>query len=277
MNIDISHYMTLITSMAVQYLPKIAGAIVVWIIGSWIIKRIVNFVGKRFDSSAAIDETLAPFFKNMINMLLKVLLALSVIGILGVETTSFAAIIAAAGLAVGMALQGSLGNFAGGVLLLIFRPFNVGDYIKAQDQEGVVEKIQLFVTVLRTLDNRIVYLPNGPLANGAMENLTEAETRRVDMTFGIGYSDDIDKARSAFKDVLASIPEVLKSPAADIIVTELADNSVNFQVRPWVKPEHYWGVYAETHEKVKKKLDEVGISIPFPQQDVYMHQVSAKS
>ncbi len=275
MNLDINHYIKLITDLAVAYLPKVAGAIVVWIIGSWIIKRVVKFVGKRFDNSPSIDDTLAPFFTNMINMALKVLLALSVIGILGIETTSFAAIIAAAGLAVGMALQGSLGNFAGGVLLLIFRPFNVGDYIKAQDQEGVVEKIQLFVTVLRSLDNRIIYLPNGPLAGGAMENLTEADIRRVDMTFGIGYNDDIDKARAAFKSVLDSIPEVLKDPAADIIVTELADSSVNFQVRPWVKPEHYWGVYAETHEKVKKKLDSEGISIPFPQQDVYMHQIQS--
>ncbi len=276
-SINIDHYIKLITEMAIQYVPKIAGAIIVWIIGSWVIKRIVNFARKRFQASESIDETLAPFFTNMLGTCLKLLLALSTIGILGVETTSFAAIIAAAGLAIGMALQGSLGNFAGGVLLLIFRPFSVGDYIKAQDQEGVVERIQLFVTVLRTLDNRIIYLPNGPLAGGAMENLTEADIRRVDMTFGIGYDDDIDQARSAFKEVLSNIPEVLQSPAPDIIVTELADSSVNFSVRPWCKPEHYWKVYGDAHEAVKKTLDQKGISIPFPQQDLHMHQIAVKS
>jgi len=276
-SINIDHYIKLITEMAIQYVPKIAGALIVWLIGSWIIKKIVGFAGKRFQASKNIDDTLAPFFTNMMSTCLKILLALTAVGILGVETTSFAAIIAAAGLAVGMALQGSLGNFAGGVLLLIFRPFNVGDYIKGQAQEGVVEKIQLFVTVLRTLDNRIIYLPNGPLAGGAMENLTEADTRRVDMTFGIGYNDDIDQARAAFKEVLSNIPEVLQSPAPDIIVTELADSSVNFSVRPWCKPEHYWKVYGDAHEAVKKTLDKKGISIPFPQQDLHMHQVTVKS
>jgi len=258
----------------VDYGPKIVGALLTLVIGLWVIKKIISFISKRFEKSN-FDPTLAPFILNLVNSILKVLLVLSVITKLGVQTTSFVAILGAVGLAIGMALQGSLGNLAGGVLILIFRPFGVGSYIKAQGQEGEVSKILLFVTVLRTLDNRTVYLPNGALSNGSIEVLNEEENRRVDMVFGIGYGDDIDKARASFKQVLDSIPEVLSSPAPDIIVTGLGDSSVNFSVRPWCKATDYWTVYAGVHEKVKKTLDKEGISIPFPQRDVHLHQVQS--
>jgi len=261
-----------IIAFAMDFGPKIVGAVVTLIIGLWVIKRITNFCKARLVKSA-IDTTLAPFFANMISMALKVLLVISVAGIIGIQTTSFIAVLGAAGLAVGMALQGSLGNFAGGVLILIFRPFKVGSYIKAQSHEGVVEEILLFVTILKTLDNQVIYLPNGPLAGGAIQNLNQEPTRRVDMTFGIGYEANIDTARTAFQETLSAIPEVLASPAPDIIVTELGDSSVNFSIRPWCKSEDYWTVYAAAHENIKKALDNKGISIPFPQRDVHLHQV----
>jgi len=260
------------TEFSLSYGPKVIGAILTLIIGLWITSAITKFVkGKMLKSK--IDDTLVPFLSNMINIALKSMLIISVAGIVGIETTSFIAVLGAAGLAIGMALQGSLANFAGGVLILIFRPFKVGSIIKAQGHVGAVQEILLFVTVLKTPDNQVIYLPNGPLASGAIQNLNQEEIRRVDMTFGIGYQDSIDKARDAFQEALSSIPEVLSQPAPDIIVTELADNSVNFSIRPWCKNEHYWDVYAKSHEVIKKTLDQKGISIPYPQRDIHLHQV----
>jgi small conductance mechanosensitive channel len=260
-------------NFSLEFGPKVIGAILTLLIGLWIIRSITKFVGKRLAKST-VDETLAPFLKNLLNYSLKVLLLISVAGIIGVQTTSFIAVLGAAGLAIGMALQGSLSNFAGGVLILVFRPFKLGDFIKASGHQGVVNEILLFVTVLKTPDNRTIYLPNGPLAAGAIENFSQEELRRVDMTFGIGYSDNIDKARAAIEEVLQSIPEVLQTPAPAILVTELADSSVNFSVRPWCKSADYWGIFAQTHELVKKKFDEKSISIPFPQTDVHLHKIN---
>lgn len=251
------------------YVPKVAGALITLVIGLWIIKKITNFIAARMKKSK-VDETLIPFFRNMINLSLKVILVISVAGILGIQTTSFIAVLGAAGLAIGMALQGSLSNFAGGVLILIFRPFKVGDYVKAQGHEGNVKEILLFVTKFVSLDNKVIYIPNGPLANGPIENLSEEPTRRVDMTFGISYSDDIDMARKVIEETLNAIPEILKSPKADIILTELADSSVNFSVRPWCKSEDYWTVYGEVHELIKKAFDDKKVTIPFPQREVHL-------
>lgn len=251
--------------------PKILGALLTLIIGLWLINRVSNLVKNKL-TFAKTDVTLSTFISNLINIGLKVLLVISVAGIVGIQTTSFIAVIGAAGLAIGMALQGSLGNFAGGVLILIFRPFKVGSYIKAQGHEGNVKEILMFVTVLKTLDNQIVYLPNGPLAGGAIQNLNAEELRRVDMVFGISYGANIDHAREAFKSALNQIDEVLKDPAPDIIVTALADSSVNFSIRPWCKAEHYWVVYAKAHEAIKKTLDKENIAIPFPQRDVHIFQ-----
>lgn len=269
---ETSKYADEIMNFIIEYAPSVIGAIITLFVGLIVIKWITNTLEKQL-KKRNVEPTLVPFIRNMSNLSLKVLLVISVAGIVGIQTTSFIAVLGAAGLAVGMALQGSLGNFAGGVLILVFRPFKVGSVIKAQGHMGEVLEILLFVTVIKTVDNQIIYLPNGPLAGGAIQNLNQQPTRRVDMTFGIGYGDDIDAARAAFKEVLDAQPEVLSDPAPAILVTELGDNSVNFSVRPWCKTEHYWDVYATTHEQVKKVLDKKGISIPFPQRDVHLHQV----
>jgi small conductance mechanosensitive channel len=259
-----------INVVLLTYGPKVIGGLITLILGLWVIKCITGFARKKLERSK-IDDTLVPFLSNMINVSLKVMLVISVASMVGIKTTSFIAVLGAAGLAIGMALQGSLANFAGGVLILIFRPFKVGSYIKAQGHEGTVTQVLLFVTVLKSVDNKIIYLPNGSLASGAIVNLNQEDTRRVDMTFGIGYGDNIDEARTVFKEVLAGIPEVLSEPPADILVTELADNSVNFSVRPWAKTADYWTVYAKAQEEVKKALDAKGISIPYPQRDIHIH------
>ena len=193
----------------------------------------------------------------------------------GIETTSFVAILGAAGLAVGLALQGSLANFAGGVLILMFKPFKVGDLIEAQGFIATVKEIQIFNTILKTADNRIVIIPNGSLSNGSMVNINQESTRRVDFVFGIGYEDDIDKAKSILNTLADNDSRVLKDPAKVIVLSELADSSVNFTVRLWAKTEDYWGVYFDMQEAVKKSFDQQGISIPYPQQDVHMHQVAS--
>ncbi len=258
------------TDLAVTYAPKILGALVVWIIGKFIIGKIVKLAGKSVDKSK-IDSTLAPFIKNMIRYVLLTLLALSVVGILGVETTSFAAIIAAAGLAVGMGLQGSLGNFAGGVLLLIFRPFSVGDVIKAQGYEGQVEEILLFVTRLKTLDNRTIFIPNGPLAGGPIENYSKEEWRRVDMDFKVGAGQDVDQARKAMVQALNGVNGVTSSPAATVAVTGLTEYATQLQARPFCKPADYYNVWVDCQEAVKKALVANNIQGPVPSQNLYMH------
>ncbi len=256
----------------VDYAPNLIGGLITLFIGLGVIRWMTNALVKQL-KKREVEPTLIPFIGNLVNLSLKVLLIVSVAGIIGIQTTSFIAALGAAGLAVGMALQGSLANFAGGVLILVLRPFKVGSVIQAQGYTGTVEKILTFVTVLKTFDNQVIYIPNGPLAGSAIQNLNQEETRRVDMTFGIGYGDSIDEAKKAFKEVLDSIPQILPEPKPMIVLSELGDSSVNFAVRPWVKTEDYWDVYFEVHEKVKKVLDQKGISIPFPQRDVHLHQV----
>ena len=259
------------TEFAMSYGPKIIGALVTYWVGSFIIRKIAGFARKRMLNSS-VDSTLAPFFANIFETCLKVLLVISVIGILGVETTSFAAILAAAGLAVGMALQGSLGNFAGGVLLLIFRPFGVGDVIKAQTYEGEVQEISLFVTVLKTLDNRIIYIPNGPLAGGPIENYSKEEWRRVDMNFKVGSGQDIDQARKVMLDALNGVEGVTNTPAAQVVVTELTEYATQLQARPFCKPVDYYNVWVSCQEAVKKSLATHGIQGPTPSQNVIVQQ-----
>ncbi len=253
--------------------PKIIGAILVYWIGSIIIKKISHFTGERIEKSG-VDSTLAPFFKNMFYSVLKLLLVITVIGIMGVETTSLAAVIAAAGLAVGMALQGSLGNFAGGVLLLVFRPIAVGEVIKAQGYEGKVTEILLFVTVLKTLDNRIIYLPNGPLAGGAIENYSREEWRRVDMTFKINGDQNIDAVKDIILLAVNSVSEVAEEPRAEVVVTGLTEYAIELQARPFCRPENYYDVIVKCQEAVKKTLTKTGVKGPTPNQNIYLQQVS---
>lgn len=254
-----------------EYGPKLVGAILVWIIGSWIIKAITKSFDKLL-SKRNTDASLRPFLKGMVNILLKVMLVISVLGMLGIEMTSFIAILGAAGLAVGMALSGTLQNFAGGVMILIFKPFKVGDFIDAQGHSGTVNEIQIFNTILKTPDNKTIIIPNGGLSNSSMVNYSTEELRRVDWTVGIGYGDDTDKARSVIQKMLESDTRILKEPAFFIGVSELADSSVNFAVRAWVNAADYWDVFFALNENVYNTFDKEGLNIPFPQMDVHVHK-----
>ena len=268
---QMAEYIDMAYQMALQYGPKLVLAIVTLIIGLWLIKRFVTSTQKHFVAKA--DPTLGSFIGSLLSVILKGVLLIAVASMIGIETTSFIAVLGAAGLAIGLALQGSLANFAGGVLILMFKPFKVGDLIEAQGHIGSVKEIQIFNTILKTGDNRIVIIPNGGLSNTSMVNINREETRRVDLVFGIGYGDDIDKAKTILETLAADESRVLKDPASMIVVSELADSSVNFTVRLWVNTADYWGVYFCMHEAVKKAFDKEGISIPFPQQDVHMHTV----
>ncbi len=253
------------------YGPKIIFAIATLVIGSWLIKSAAKVLDKAL-AKKEFDSTLRPYLVGIFGMLLKVVLYISVIDLLGVKTTSFVAVLGAAGLAVGMALQGSLGNFAGSVLLLIFKPIQKGDLIEAQGITGVVESIQPFVTVVLSPDNIVHYIPNGALAGGPIKNYSINQDRRVDLTFGIGYGDDIDAAKAVFERVANECPDAHKNMGPDVFVSGLGDSSVNFAVRPYCSPDKYWDVYAYMHENVKKELDKAGISIPFPQRDVHIFE-----
>jgi len=251
--------------LAADYGTKIIGAILIWIIGSWVIKKIIKAV-QAVMSKGNYDESLQKFLLNLCGWALKIILIIVVLGTVGVETTSFAAILAAAGLAIGMALQGSLGNFAGGVLLMIFKPIKIGDLIEAQGEVGVVKEIEIFTTKLTGLSNREIIIPNGSLSNGNIINYTTEGTRRVDLTFGVGYDSDIKKTKQVLMDVLTSHPKVLQTPAPTVNVSELADSSINFAVRPWSTSDDYWDVYFGITENVKEALDAAGIEIPYPHQ-----------
>ena len=246
-----------------DYGPKIIGAILIWIIGSWIIKKIMKGLSKVM-AKKNYDESLQKFLLNLLGWVFKIILILTILGTLGVETTSFAAILAAAGLAIGMALQGSLGNFAGGVLLMIFKPIKIGDLIEAQGELGVVKEIEIFTTKIVTPTNKEVIIPNGALSNGNITNYTTEGKLRVDLTIGVGYDADIKQTKDVLMKVLTDNPQVLQDPAPSVNVSELADSSVNFAVRPYATVADYWDVYFGTIEKCKLALDKAGIEIPYP-------------
>ncbi|WP_179316294.1 mechanosensitive ion channel family protein [Winogradskyella undariae] len=252
-------------NLIIEYGPKLIIAILIWIIGSWIVKMLVKGA-KAAMNKANYDESLKKFLLNLISWILKIVLIIVVLGTMGIETTSFAAIIAAAGLAIGLALQGSLGNFAGGVLIMIFKPIKIGDLIEAQGEIGVVKEIEIFTTKLIGLSNKEIIIPNGSLSNGNIVNYTTQGTRRVDLVFGVSYDADIKQTKEVFSKVLAAHPLILKDPAPTIALSELADSSINFVVRPWCKTEDYWTVYFEVTESVKEALDAAGIEIPYPHQ-----------
>jgi len=219
-----------------------------------------------------VEPSLKTFIISLISAMLKILLVISVLGMLGVEMTSFIAILGAAGLAVGLALSGTLQNFAGGVLILLFKPFKVGDFIDAQGFMGSVREIQIFNTVLKTPDNKTIIIPNGGLATGSMTNFSTEQQRRVDWKFGIAYGDNADTAREVFEGLIAEDERILKEPAPFIALSELGDSSVNFVVRAWVNSSDYWAVFFDMNEKVYKSFPEKGLNIPFPQMDVHLHQ-----
>lgn len=259
------------SNLIVTYAPKVVGAILTLIIGFWVIGWVTRLV-KRSLEKQALEESIRTFFGSLVSMALKVLLLLSVASMFGVETTSFVAIFGALTLAIGMALQGSLGHFAAGVLILVFKPYRVGDFIVTQGYSGTVREIQMFNTTLTTLDNRIIFVPNGAITSGPIENLTMLGERRLDLTFGIGYNDDIDQAKTIIEDVVKAAPNTMLDKGYDIFVKELADSSVNFAVRFWTKAEDYWPAYIYMQEHIKKAFDQTGINIPYPQMDVHVQQ-----
>ena len=246
-----------------EFSPKVVSALVILIIGLWVIGMITKAVRKLMEKRN-LDVSLRGFLSSLIGWALKIFLFITVAGQLGVETTSFAAVIAAAGLAIGMALQGSLSNFAGGALIMIFRPFKVGDYIEAQGEQGVVKDIQIFTTKVNTVDNKEVIIPNGALSNGNIINYSSEEKRRVDITFGVSYDADIKQTKDVLTNLILNTPYTFKEDANQVIVGELADSSVNFITRTWVKSADYWDAYFYIMENGKIELDKAGIEIPYP-------------
>lgn len=260
-----------IYDLIMLYGVKVIAAIAIFIVGKWVAKGFRS-VTKGLMDKRKIDPTITGFVGNLTYMALLVFVVIAALGQLGIQTTSFIAILGAAGLAIGLALQGSLSNFAAGFLMILFKPFKVGDYIEAAGTAGTVETIQIFTTTLKTPDNKTVIIPNAGVTGGNIVNWTVKGTRRADMVFGISYDDDIDKAKQIMADVLAKDDRILKDPPLQIAVSELADSSVNFVVRPWVTIDNYWGVYFDSIENIKKAFDVAGISIPYPQRDVHMYE-----
>ena len=250
---------------------KLLVALLILFIGRWAAKLILKGI-ERTMRKADVDPTLITFVVNITNVGILVFVCIAALGQLGVQTTSIIAVIGAAGLAVGLALQGALANFAAGFLLIVFKPFKVGDFIEGAGVAGVVEAIHIFTTQMRTADNKTVIVPNAKLTDDNIVNWTVKGTRRVDLIFGIGYRDDIDEARKLIAEVIAADERILRNPPAEIAVSELAESSVNVTVRPWVKVKDYWDVYCDVTEKIKKTFDSNGISIPYPQQDVHLYR-----
>lgn len=250
---------------------KILVAILVLIIGRWVIKLLKNWMAKGLMSRHG-DPTVHKFLSNLISVILNFILIIFIISILGVNTSSLVALLASAGLAIGMALSGTLQNFAGGVIIILFRPFKVGDFIAAQGQEGVVKEIQIFNTIILTMDNKVIHIPNGILSTGVMTIFTKEDTRRVDWTVSISYGDDYDKAKAALLRLCDEEPRILKDPAPFVEIGQLSDSSVDIKMRAWVKSPDYWLVFFAMNEKVYKTLPEEGLNFPFPQVQVHMPQ-----
>jgi small conductance mechanosensitive channel len=248
---------------------KFLGAVVVLIVGFWIVKVFVKQAVKLM-TKKNVDAGLISFAKSLIGIALKVMIVITVMGMVGIEMTSFIAVLGAAGLAVGLAFQGTLGNFAGGVMILMFKPFKVGEFIDAQGYQGTVNEIQIFNTVLTTVDNKVVIIPNGGLSTGSLTNYTRKETRRVDFTFGVAYGSDYQKVRTIILDILKTESRILKDEDVFIGLGEMADSSINITTRVWTKTEDYWGVYFDTNEKIYATFIKEGIEIPFPQMDVHI-------
>ncbi len=268
---QVSHYLDQLISLAVGYGPKLVLAILTLVLGLWAIKGVTRHLDKLF-LRAALDVSLSKFLHNFTNIALKALLIISVAAMVGIETTSFLAALGAAGLAVGLALQGSLSNFAGGVLILILKPYKVGDFIEAQGFMGTVKQIGVVHTTLTTGDNKTVIIPNGGLANGSITNFSTQPTRRVDVVFGIGYGDDLRKAKQILTGLIEADTRILADPAPLVVISSLGDSSVNITTRSWVNSADYWGVFFDLTENAKLAFDENGISIPFPQRDVHIYQ-----
>lgn len=266
------HVIAKVQEWIVLYGLKVVAAIAILVIGRFVAKG-SRVVIRRMLEKGHVDETLISFVSSLSYVGIMAFVVIAALGQLGVQTASFVAILGAAGLAVGLALQGSLANFAAGVLMIIFKPFKVGDYIEGGGVSGVVEEVGIFTTELRSPDNKKIIVPNAKMTSDNIVNYTVKETRRIDIVAGVSYGDDIDKVKQILQDIMANDERILKDPAPTIGVLELAESSVNFVVRPWVKTADYWNVYFATQESIKKQFDANGISIPFPQQDVHLHKI----
>jgi len=248
-------------------------ALCILIIGRQVVKILIKVINSTLERSKT-EDTVRIFVTNLLNTLLMIVVFIAAINQLGIETTSIIAVLGAAGLAIGLALQGSLSNFAAGILIVIYRPYKVGDYIQADSHLGTVHDIQIFSTVLKTPDNKLVVVPNGSIMNGSIVNFSHQEERRIDLIASCSYEDDIDQVKSILADILSKDDRILSEPKPRIAVSELADSSVNFIVRPWVKNADYLNVYYSLLEEIKKRFDQEGISIPYPQSDVHIHNQS---
>ena len=262
-------YMDQGVELAMTHGPKLILAVLTLVIGSILISAFSKFLESTF-KKMKFDETLRPYLVGILSIILKLLLYISVLGMIGVQTTSFIAVLGAAGLAIGLSLQGSLGNFAGGVLILVFKPIKKGDFIEACGVSGTVSSIQPFVTIVLSADNITHYIPNGTLSNGVIKNYSCHPERRLDLQFGISYSDDIDKAKKVLKEIAEKTEKIHKHLDPQIFVASLGDNSVNISLRVFTTPKDYWDVRADLVETVKKTFDKEGISFPFPQRDVHI-------
>lgn len=257
--------------LGLTYIPKLLLALITLIIGFWLIHRFTVGANKLL-SLRDVEATLSKFLVNFVNILFKILLIISVAGMVGIETTSFIAMLGAIGLGVGMALQGSLGNLAGGILILFFKPYRVGDVIEVQGHTGRVREIHIFNTILITYDNQKIIIPNGIISNGSIKNLFSEPTRRIDITFGISYGDDIRHVKQVLRDVIDADARILKEPSYDILVSAHADSAIEITTRTWVESNNFWPVHFALYENVKIAFDQAGITIPFPQRDVHMSQ-----
>jgi len=262
---------TKLQEIGTLYGLKIVAAVLILIVGRFVALGIRKLMQKAM-LKAKVDKTLVSFTTNVGYVALMAFVIIAAINKLGIQTTSFIAILGAAGLAIGLALQGSLANFAAGVLIIIFKPFKLGDFIEGGGVLGVVEEIGIFTTELKSPDNKKIIVPNAKMTGDNIVNSTAKDCRRVDIVAGVSYGDDLDKVRSVLEDILSGDDRILKNPASTIVVLELADSSVNFAVRPWVKTADYWDVFFATQESIKKRFDAEGISIPFPQQDLHLYK-----
>ncbi len=267
-------FILMLQTTGIDFAISLGKAIAIFYVGKLLVRLLLKAVSKIMRKQE-VDDTLESFVLSLSRIVLMLIVIIAAVGALGIQTTSFIAVLGAAGLAIGLALQGSLSNFASGVLIVLFRPYKVGDFVEAAGIAGVVLQVEIFTTIFKTGDNKQVIVPNGQVMGSVITNYSANDTRRVDMVIGVSYDDDLDKVRATLEELIAADDRVLAEPAHKIAVSELADSSVNFIVRPWVKSEDYWGVMFEMTEAIKKRFDADGISFPYPQQDVHLYKASA--
>jgi small conductance mechanosensitive channel len=270
---DWAELAAMLKTTGLEFAINVVTAIVIFYVGRMLVRLLTRGLRKVMEAQN-VDPTLVSFATNLAGMVLLIFVIIAAVGALGVQTTSFIAVLGAAGLAIGLALQGSLSNFAAGVLIVLFRPYKVGDWVEAAGISGSVEDVQILTTVLKTGDNKQVIVPNAQIMGSIITNYSANDTRRVDMVIGVSYGDDLDKVRSTLKELVAAENRILEDPACTIAVSDLADSSVNFVVRPWVATADYWGVKFDLTEAIKKRFDKDGIAFPFPQQDVHLYKMS---